>query len=118
MARLIWVCLFAFIPLIAATGSAYSDAHRTDQSPADYLSRLPKGLKLREAVPTRYKVYCDYFNLDTLGNLNSKDRISGEYTRALPGGKARWDNVRIAHGKGFDDPFPEGVSQTYMDGFT
>jgi hypothetical protein len=84
----------------------------------DHLSRLPANLKLQEKSPQKYKVYCDYINLDTLGNTINKDRVAGEYTRALPDGKVRWTNVRIAHAKGFDDPFPEGEPQKYMEGLS
>src|SRR5262249_17881077 len=92
-----------------------------DKAPANtdkYWSHLPADLKLREAEPQRYVITCDYVNLDLLGNCTGKDRVSGEYVRALPGGKARWNDVRIAHARGLDDAFPEGQPQKYMDGFT
>jgi len=44
--------------------------------------------------------------------------VTGEYTRGLPEGKARWNNVRIAAAKGFEDGFPQGELQKYMEGFT
>jgi hypothetical protein len=52
-----------------------------------------------------------------LGNFTNKERVSGRYTRALPDGQARWNNVRIAKAKGFDDAFAEGELQKYMEGF-
>jgi hypothetical protein len=36
----------------------------------------------------------------------------------LAEGKARWNKVRIAEAKGFEDRFPEGETQKYMEGFT
>lgn len=83
-----------------------------------YLTRLPAGLKLRERGPSRYAVSCDYFILDARGNFMRKERISASYTRALPGGKARWENVRIALASGLDDSFGDGELQSYMEGFT
>ncbi|HWP42840.1 MAG TPA: hypothetical protein VNO14_06375, partial [Blastocatellia bacterium] len=56
--------------------------------------------------------------LDTLGRPLGKERVSGEYVRALPDGKVRWNNVRIAKASSFDQPFPEGELQRYMEGFT
>jgi hypothetical protein len=56
--------------------------------------------------------------LDILGNPTGKERVTGEYTRALPDGKVRWNGVRIAKAKAFDQPFPEGELQNYMEGFT
>ena len=47
-----------------------------------------------------------------------KHRVYGEYTRGLPEGEDRWKNVSIARAVGFDDPFPEGEKQDYMEGFT
>ena len=90
---------------------------RPTQTADNYLSRLPADLKLREDKPLTYRIICDYLYLDTLANLTNKERVSGEYVRALPGGKARWNNVSIAQAKGFDDPFPAGASQKYMEGF-
>src|SRR5262249_43375279 len=84
----------------------------------DYLSRLPRSLALKENGPHRYLFTCDYFYLDTLGNLTRKERVTGQYTRGLADGNARWNNVRIAAARGFDDRFPEGEVQKYMEGFT
>ena len=83
-----------------------------------YLSHLPADLKLKENGPQKYSFICDYFTLDTKGDLLGKDRISGDYTRGLPEGKVRWTNVRIAQAKGLSDPFPQGALQSYMEGFT
>ncbi|HKV42473.1 MAG TPA: hypothetical protein VJX67_24940, partial [Blastocatellia bacterium] len=68
--------------------------------------------------PQSYKFTCDYFTSDTSGKPLGKDRVSGIYTRNLPERKARWSDVSIAHANGFDDPYPPGTPQTYMDGFT
>ena len=40
--------------------------------------------------------------------------MTGEYTRALPDGKSRWNNVRIAKATAVDQPFTDGELQTYM----
>lgn len=117
MRRLILVA--AIISALGLNGLAPGQSTRTtNKTSEDYLSRLPRDLKLKEDSPQKYKVICDYFNLDTLGNLTNKERVAGEYTRALPGGKVRWSNVRISKARGFDDPFPEGEVQKYLEGFT
>jgi len=82
------------------------------------LSHLPTDLKLREDQPQKYKLTFDYLYLDTLGNPTGKERVSGEYTRALPNGKVKWNSVRIAKAKAFDQPFPDAEAQNYMEGFT
>ena len=82
------------------------------------LANLPTDLKLKEDEPQKYRITFDYINLDTVGNPTDKERVTGEYVRALPDGKVRWNNVRIGKAKAFDQPFPEGVVQKYMEGFT
>lgn len=83
-----------------------------------YFSHLPSHLELQEESPQKYLFTCDYFQLDIQGNLIRKQRFSAEYTRALPDGSVRWNNVSIAQAKGLDDVFPEGEKQDYMEGFT
>jgi hypothetical protein len=83
-----------------------------------YLSRLPKHLQLKENGPQKHVFIYDYFYFTPQGDIIRKQRISGEYTRALSDGKARWNNVRMAQATGFNDPFPEGEKQEYMEGFT
>lgn len=92
--------------------------HSGTQNLDTQLSHLPTDLKLKEEQPQKYKIICDYLYMDTLGNPKNKERVTGEYVRALPSGKVKWNNVRIANAKGFDDPFPEGEPQKYMEGFT
>ena len=113
------IIFIALLPLFGPYGLPPTQSKPSAVKTVDtYLSRLPIDLKLREDQPQKYRIICDYLYLDTLANLTNKDRVSGEYVRALPGGKARWNNVSIAQAKGFDDPFPAGTSQKYMEGFT
>src|SRR6516225_158129 len=102
--------------LLLAIFALGQDGPRPAQTVDDYLSRLPKTLALKENGPHTYLFTCDYFYLDTLGNLTRKERVTGQYTRGLPEGKARWNNVRVAAAKGFDDRFPEGnLRSTWRD---
>jgi hypothetical protein len=113
------VILLALLPLAALKGGAFAQrTSSTDQSTDVLLSRLPTELKLHEDKPQRYKLTFDYLHLDTLGNPLGKERVSGEYTRALPGGRAKWNNVAIAKANAHDDPYAAGEPQRYMEGFT
>jgi hypothetical protein len=58
-------------------------------------------------APRTYRFVCDYYSLNTKGDLISTKRISADYTRDLPGGKVRWDHVTMA-----------GQKRDFMDGFT
>jgi len=110
--------MVATVQLVLAMGASGQDRTSRGATTDDYLSRLPRSLRLQESGPHKYLFTCDYYYLDTLGNLTRKERVTGEYTRGLPEGKARWNNVRIAAAKGFEDGFPDGEPQKYMEGFT
>lgn len=66
-----------------------------------------------------YRFTCDYYNLDLKGNLTGRQRVSGRYTRGLPEGKMRWNEVTVAIGKpDFSDSFATPQKREYMEGFT
>jgi hypothetical protein len=74
----------------------------------DPLSRLPAGLQVKDDTPRTYRFTCDYFNLDTKGNQAGPTlRAVGDYTRGLPDGKVRWNNVTVS-----------GQKRDFMEGFT
>ena len=110
--------LLALLPLALNSGAFAQRTASTVESTDVLLSRLPTELKLHEDKPQKYKLTFDYLQLDRLGNPLGKERVSGEYTRALPGGRARWSNVTIAKAKAHGDPFAGGEAQRYMEGFT
>lgn len=83
-----------------------------------YLTRLPGDLKLREVGRQKYRFTCDYFNLDTTGNISSKERVTAEYTRHIEGDKARWNNVTVAQCDGSAQDFPPGQPLVFMEGLT
>ena len=113
------IIVLALLTLFGLNGWASGQRKSsTSQSVKAHLSHLPTDLKLKEDEPQKYMITVDYLQLDTLGNPLGKERVTGDYLRALPDGKVRWNNVRIAKAKGFDQPFPEGESQSYMEGFT
>ncbi len=83
-----------------------------------YLSALPKNLSLKESKPQNYLLTVDYYTRDIYGNLAGRMRVTAEYTRALPGGLARWKNVRIAKTEDPNGPLGRGQLQERMQGFT
>lgn len=82
-----------------------------------YLSELPKNLTLQEDRPQNYLLKVDYYTRDIYGSLTGRTRITAEYSRALPGGLVRWNNVRIARTQDPNSPLSEGELQKYMEGF-
>jgi hypothetical protein len=88
---------------------------------ADYylsLRKLPAGLTLQEPKPYSYEMTADYYNHDILGNFLNKMQVRGIYTRGLAYNKVRWNDVTISQAQAFDQPFPQGVKQDYMEGMT
>jgi hypothetical protein len=83
-----------------------------------YLSTLPADLRLQEKTPQTYRFTCDYLNVTPTGDLIRKQRVTAGYTRALPGGRVRWTNVTVAEAREFNDAFPPGEKQPYMEGFS
>ena len=84
----------------------------------NYLQSLPKQLKLVEKIPQRYLMTDEYFNKDIYGNLHSKIKVTGEYTRGLDDGYVRWTNVWIAKSEGQSELYQDGVKQDYMENFS
>jgi hypothetical protein len=78
---------------------------------------LPQGLAVKDAGPRTYRFSVDYNTANTKGELVFRQRVTGEYTRGLPGGEVAWKNVTQADVQGATAPFPAGQKQDFMEGF-
>jgi len=90
----------------------------TSKSVNKYLSKLPSNLTLQEDTPQKYLLTVDYYTRDIYGKLLNRMQLTAEYTRALPDGKVRWNNVRIARAQNSKEAFSDGELQEYMENFT
>ena len=88
------------------------------ESISQHFDSLPSDLALQEDTPQKYSLSVDYYTNDIYGKLISRMNITAEYTRALPEGKVRWNNVRIAKAQTPEEPFSESELQEYMENFT
>jgi len=77
---------------------------------------LPQGLAVKDREPRTYKFVVDYTTADSKGEIIQRQRLSGDYTRGLPGGEVIWKNVTHATVQG-DAPFGLGVKDDFMEGF-
>ena len=77
---------------------------------------LPQGLSVKDEGPRTYRFVVDYTSSDTRGQIVHRQRLSGDYTRGLPGGDVRWTNVSNAEADGATTPLPEGQKREYMEG--
>lgn len=80
-----------------------------------YLSELPK-INLSTAS-AKYRMTAVYVNRDLYGKFTEKTKVSGDYTRGLPGDSVVWNNVFIAASKKFEEPFSAGSKKEYMENF-
>jgi len=80
-----------------------------------YLSELPDH-QIGKTIQ-KYKMTAVYTNRDLYGNFTGKIKVSGDYTKGLPGDSAAWNNVYIAHSSNEDQPFEGEMKQDYMENF-
>lgn len=80
-----------------------------------YLTVLPH---VRVNVsPQKYRMTATYINRDLYGNFTDKNRITGEYTKATKGDSCIWNNVYLSSSSRFEDSFPSGTRQDFIEGF-
>jgi len=80
-----------------------------------YLSELPE-IDLSSA-PTRYRMTAVYTNRDLYGKFTGKLKVVGDYMRGLPGDSVIWNNTFISSSQKYEEPFPQGTRQEYMENF-
>ena len=81
---------------------------------------IEKYLRELAAVPVsnalqKYRMTAVYTNRDLYGNFMEKTKVSGDYTRGLENGLVQWNNVYISGSKNFQEPFPSGIKQEYIE---
>lgn len=80
-----------------------------------YLTKLPS-VNLSKAI-TRYRMTAVYTNRDLYGKFTGKKKVTGEYTRGLPGDSVVWNNAYISDSQKFEESFPAGSKKEYMENF-
>jgi hypothetical protein len=82
-----------------------------------YLRSIPAGKNKPVNSLQKYRMTAVYINRDLYGNFTSKTKVSGDYTRDLPGDSVVWNNVYISGSSKFEEPFKMGSKQEYMENF-
>ncbi|HUU99871.1 MAG TPA: hypothetical protein VMW32_02805 [Bacteroidales bacterium] len=80
-----------------------------------YLTELPHGEISVDGKVQKYKMTAVYTNMDLYGNFTGKTKVTGDYTRGLPGDSVTWNNIYISGSNNFSEPFPAGKNQEYME---
>lgn len=78
---------------------------------------LPQGTAVKDSGARTYRFTVDYSNANARGEVTSRQRFTGEYTRGLDGGDVMWKNVTQAYATGPTAPFGAPQRQEYMEGF-
>lgn len=87
------------------------------QQPSDATWTLPHELAIKDASPRTYKFVVDYYHANSKGEITQRQRMTGEYTRGLPGGEVVWKNVTQASAQGETAPFGPAEKHEFMEGF-
>jgi hypothetical protein len=87
------------------------------QSKPGQTPNLPQGTTVKDSGPRIYRFTVDYNTANTKGELVYRQRVTGEYTRGLPGGEVMWKNVTLANAVGATAPFDAPEKSDFMEGF-
>jgi hypothetical protein len=101
--------LISLLIIVPSIAKAQSEKAVTKK----YLTGLPK-IQVSKTLQ-KYRMTAVYTNRDLYGKFTGKTRVSGDYTRGLPGDSSMWNNVYISASNNFSDPFPAGTKQEYME---
>ena len=102
------IILLIIVPLVSNGQSEKSFIKK-------YLSELPS-VKVSNEL-TKYRMTAVYTNRDLYGTFTGRTKVTGEYTRGLPGDTVVWNNVYISSSQSFDEPFPAGSKKEYIENF-
>jgi hypothetical protein len=94
-------------------------AKRSGASQASLVQKwsLPQGSTVKDNGPRTYRFTVDYNNANARGEVMSRQRFTGDYTRGLEGGDVLWKNVTQADAAGPNASFGPPQKQDYMEGF-
>ena len=78
---------------------------------------LPQGTTVKDSGPRIYRFTVDYNTANAKGEVVYRQRVTGEYTRGLPGGEVMWKNVTMANAVGAKALFDAPQKSDFMEGF-
>ena len=78
---------------------------------------LPQGTSVKDNGLRTYRFVVDYNIANTRGEIVQRQRITGDYTRGLPGGDVVWKNVTLAMANGPTGAYPAAEKRDFMESF-
>ena len=113
--------MFAIVFMLWAVTSleGQSSAKRDGASPPLSAGTwsLPQQTAGKDIGQRTYRFTVDYNTANTRGEVTSRQRFTGDYTRGLENGDVMWKNVTQADAAGASAPFGAPQKQEYMEGF-
>jgi hypothetical protein len=103
------VILFALCGILGQSLYVFSLSAQTGEA--------PQSLTVKDKGPRTYRFTVVYNSANTRGEIVYRQRISGEYTRGLPGDEVEWNNVTQAKAAAATAPFSPAQKCDYMEGF-
>lgn len=70
-----------------------------------------------QPAPRTYQVAVEYYTANPRGEIIHSQRLTGDYTRGLPGDEAAWKNVRAAEAPGAKAAYPAAQKRDFMEAF-
>jgi hypothetical protein len=107
---------FAVLLILMVTVVPGSLAQAQKHGPNGATWKLPK-LDVKDAGLRTYRFVVDYNTANGRGEISQRQRMTGEYTRGLPGGEVLWKNVTQATAQGESGPYSEPQKRDFMEGF-
>jgi len=108
--------IFLAILILSTVAGLQGQSSQTNAGPAVKWT-LPQGTTVKDAGPHTYRFTVDYNVANTRGEVTSRQRIVGDYSRGLEGGDVMWKNVAHADAVGPTAPFAPAQKKDFMEGF-
>jgi hypothetical protein len=77
---------------------------------------LPHATAVKDSGPRTYRFSVEYSTSDTKGQIVRRQRVTGDYTRGLPGGDVVWKNVSQTDTNGPATEFGPTEKREFMEG--
>ena len=108
----------AVITIMTLVSSLLLSAKPREKAPvAQDTWTLPAGTTVKDSGPRTYRFVVEYNSANARGETLLRQRLTGKYTRGLPGGEVIWRNVTEATANGPTGPFGTTEKRDFMEGF-
>lgn len=102
--------------LASTVPGLHGQSSPTRLSPAEKWS-LPQGTSVKDSGLRTYRFNVEYNMANTRGEILSRQRLTGDYTRGIEGGDVMWKNVTQADAIGATAPYAPPQKREFMEGF-